>query len=705
MTTIGGKFALVGAYVVAFLLSGCNQTNQLSLQAEAIQPNILGTLKPAMVTSIERLKGNIVQSVFRVAITDQKGDKVLWQANDAVGLLGILNFRWVAHDGDSFGRQEWYGTMFNFTSTWMKLGDDDYQVDLSFSVRSKQALNLVIFADCFTEQAPSQTAHLPEDNWDLRALLHKYRQPGEKWLQLTSLESGKTTAHIFPMKSSMNFRFLSRPNLTPQSYENREAAWRLAVTQIFPGLQTYSALASLVGNLAFLSGELVTSIGNIPATLLTIAPSRSTFPRGFLWDDGFHGLVLSRLSPQVSARIVLSWLSLQQGGWIPREIALSDEDRSRIPEKFILQKEGIANPPALLFTILSLEKKFPGILPQSIIPALGRWYEFLKTSQGSARPGCFLWKGRTSGQSLASGLDDYPRGFFVNDDECHLDLHSWLIFFAKSMSHLEPGNSKWLAETEQLQASLRKNLFDAERGIFADYAGLQPKQVKLPWSSNGQCGKKIECDPESDAPCCSESGWCGNTPAHCDCPGCRRYSKPLHMRKDWLKTAKPGFSPHLGYVTLFPLLLGVLDPVSDAAVITQTVIVAENLLTTAGAASLSPDDPLFGSGEDYWRGNVWGNIQLLLVGSLRGYSRLVELSMRQRMLALSEQISTRFTRAVRAELDTTGWLREHFSPKTGRGGGVAPFAGWTAASLVLLESQSDWWSEVVGFDFGHSDEL
>ena len=704
MIKLLSTFALVGMYLTCFLLSGCNYVNKLTLEAVALHPNMLGTLKPAMLTSIERLRGNEVQTLFRVAITDNKGDHVLWQATDAVGKLGVQHFKWVAHDGETFGRQEWYGSLFNFTSTWMKVGDDDYQVDLTFAMKPKTNLNLVVFGECVSHQIAEQIASLPEDNWNLPALIQTYRDPSKKSLTLLSHDTGVTTAHIFSLKSSRSFRFTSKPDLPLQSFETRESAWRSSVEQKFPGLQTYPALASLLGNLAFLTGYLVTSIGNIPATLLTITPSRSTFPRGFLWDEGFHGLVLAQLCPETSARIVLSWLSLQQGGWVPREIALSDEDRSRIPEKFILQKEGIANPPALLFTILMLEKKFPGLLPRSILKPLGNWYYFLKASQASARSGCYLWKGRSSGHSLASGLDDYPRGLFVNEDECHLDLHSWLIFFAKSLSRLEPGNSKWATEVEELQQSLRANLFDAPRGIFADFAGLQPKQVKLPWSGNGQCGKKVECDPESDAPCCSESGWCGSSPAHCDCPGCKRYSQPLHNRKDWLKTAKTGFSPHLGYVTLFPLLLGVLDPVADAQVIENTMVIAESLLVSAGAASLSPDDPLFGSGEDYWCGNIWGNIQLLLVGALRGYADTTAHS-RDRMLALSDQISSRFTRAVREELATTGWLREHFSPKTGKGGGVAPFAGWTAASLVLLETKSDWWVDIVGLGSHQSEEL
>merc|ERR1711892_782403 len=61
--------------------------------------------------------------------------------------------------------------------------------------------------------------------------------------------------------------------------------------------------------------------------------------------------------------------------------------------------------------------------------------------------------------------------------------------------------------------------------------------VKEPWRSDGRCGKKFpmfngkpyQCNPKlsgpKKGPCCSPSGFCGNTDAHCACDTCVDFSK------------------------------------------------------------------------------------------------------------------------------------------------------------------------------------
>ena len=425
------------------------------------------------------------------------------------------------------------------------------------------------------------------------------------------------------------------------------------------------ALSNLFGNLGRFYGPLSVSdplhiVSLTPDSMrirmTSIGPSRSKFPRPFLWDDGFHMLAIDSVNRPVAVEIVTSWLRLQlvsqQEGWIPRELALSDRDRAAIPPKFLSQDPLIANPLSLLFVIriwLREEGFLSSGVKRKIQNHLNRWFHHLDKTLKSSSNGCYRWKPRDSNHCLASGLDDYPRGSAVNEDECHLDLHMWMMLLADTI-----GSKSVYAELESTMENILKV---PDMSIFADFLG------------NGG-------DPT--------------------CPG---------TTLDLTCNQKEGLhSSHIGYVTLFPLMLGQLCPKTHKATIrllTETVLSNQLLLSEFyGVMSLAKTDIFFGAGENYWRGNIWANMNLLIVGALHAYSEAY-LGEDPQLAALlktkAERIRLDWLNATKKAWDQAGSPREYIDPLSGEGGGATNFAGWTAAAVALLEDGDvSFWNRAIG---------
>jgi mannosyl-oligosaccharide glucosidase len=150
-----------------------------------------------------------------------------------------------------------------------------------------------------------------------------------------------------------------------------------------------------------------------------------------------------------------------------------------VPDEFVTQRVDIANPPTLLLAVrglaglltvtavappadgsssdapaaaaaaaaaaVSLRRDVRVFLAQAL-PSLRRWVAWLQASQrGSAfAPGSFRWRGRAAGDSsklvpntLASGLDDYPRSALPSEGERHVDLHCWQVLAVQVLGELE----------------------------------------------------------------------------------------------------------------------------------------------------------------------------------------------------------------------------------------------------------------------------
>ena len=231
--------------------------------------------------------------------------------------------------------------------------------------------------------------------------------------------------------------------------------------------------------------------------LFTATPSRSFFPRGFYWDEGFHLLLVGAWDNDISLDILRSWINLiDEDGWVGREQILGEEARSKVPAEFQTQYPAYANPPTLVLAVTAYIKRLseqaagqatpdnpfgsndalgspaellaslsstssPASLssvllssPQlarsfltNIYPKLRRHYSwFRETQRGQirewgrkvtgSRTEAYRWRGRSMDHVLTSGLDDYPRATPPHVGELHLDLMSWMAAFARSMREI-----------------------------------------------------------------------------------------------------------------------------------------------------------------------------------------------------------------------------------------------------------------------------
>lgn len=170
-------------------------------------------------------------------------------------------------------------------------------------------------------------------------------------------------------KASQSFqqRFAERFHLDGNKYTERQAnLTKIAVSNLLGGLGYFHG-SSLVRSLYHPPHS--APVSNWPAPLFTATPSRPMFPRGFLWDEGFHGLVLARWDPVLAMETVGHWLDLMNSeGWIPREQILGPEARARVPDEFVVQDNTVANPPTLTLVVEVRVRLLIGGVPGGLSP-------------------------------------------------------------------------------------------------------------------------------------------------------------------------------------------------------------------------------------------------------------------------------------------------------------------------------------------------
>jgi len=293
-----------------------------------------------------------------------------------------------------------------------------------------------------------------------------------------------------------------------------------------------------------------------PKGLFTAVPSRSFFPRGFLWDEGFHQLLISQWNLDISIDVLYHWYQLMdKNGWIGREQILGEEARSKVPVEFQIQHSTYANPPTLLLVIEKLnkqlleyqneEEKIKTFLSQ-IFQSIEKQYKWFQSTQKGIIPNSFRWRGRTENHTLTSGLDDYPRASPPSLSELHLDLLCWMAMASRVL--------------RDVSITLGKDPKYYEN----NYSELLSK-LDMYWNDKTQS-----------------------------------YSDIIEY-----KHTGSIFNDHRGYINLFPLFFGLIPKESIRLQKTlQLVRNSNHLWSPFGIRSLSVSDPLFGTNENYWRGPI-----------------------------------------------------------------------------------------------------
>lgn len=454
-----------------------------------------------------------------------------------------------------------------------------------------------------------------------------------------------------------------------------------------------AALSNMIGGIGYFYGssrvQSVHTNEPVPywkAPLYTAVPSRSFFPRGFLWDEGFHGLLISNWDVGIELDIICHWFDLiNVEGWIPREQILGSEALAKVPEEFVTQRNTNANPPTFFLTLKMILNKHSRALftkgrlstLERLYPRLQAWFSWYNITQKADLPGSYRWRGRDAKtqrelnpKTLTSGLDDFPRSSHPTDDERHIDLRCWIALAAGVMADLA-------------------HLLGRDDGKYLE---------TYYYLSDNSLLNELHLSPFTD----TYSDW----GLHTDAVSLKRSQQiaPLHggrngqielPNKIRVTTKPPEYrfvDTSFGYVSLFPFLLELLAPdAQPLAKILDNIHNPNVLWTPYGLRSLSKAAPLYmkkntENDAPYWRGPIWINMNYLAVRALHHYgSQPGPYSEQAKRIYV--ELRHNLVRNIIKQYKRTGYVWEQYNDSTGEGSGCKPFTGWSALAVLMMSEQ------------------
>ena len=507
-----------------------------------------------------------------------------------------------------------------------------------------------------------------------------------------------------------------------------------------------AAVGNLLGSVTVYSGsQLVATPGwyetREPQTLLTGCPSRSYFPRGFLWDEGFHQLIVGAVNPRLARAVIASWLDTAEGdtGYISREVILGDEARNRVHPDFWVQFRDIANPPTLFLAVAALAvdgiclasacrdggagtrtaraavnadgSVFDG---EAAVDEQGiRVHQFCSHhgrcgDGGAAGPRC-QWdcydRGTHEAEPNEDGLNDMTSTTdetlaFMSDVYPKLKQH--LEWFMRTQAGPRENTFRWrgsrIGGDQKVWHHFASGLDDYPRGLEAtdkdenaDLLAWMAMAATVLGDIAALLGREDDVATLAEHAAVWTRGldeyWDDERGVFCEHGVVDYEAEAGDQRRPIM-----GRVCHVGYVSLYPLLFRLLHPSDER--IGRLLDVLEDpahLWSAYGLRALSASDPLYCIEEtceppetatDYWRSSIWATHNFLAAAALRYYARQPG-PFASRADDLAAKIESAYVGNVVAQYEAGGFLYEHYSSSNGRGRGTRPFTGFTALFVLM----------------------
>lgn len=161
-----------------------------------------------------------------------------------------------------------------------------------------------------------------------------------------------------------------------------------------------------------------------------------------------------------------------------------------------------------------------------------------------------------------------------------------------------------------------------------------------------------------------------------------------------LSKPKLQYIRHYGYVSMFPMIIKIFNNESHHEIFENQLAFLNQLWTEYGLRSLSNTSSFYDKyntlhDPPYWRGDIWINMNYLILNSLHHYASILNETYSEQYKKLYEELRCNLLNNILNEFKRTGYLWERYGDADGHGKGSHPFTGWTSLVVLIAEEQKD----------------